>query len=136
MLPVCPLVSWDSTGSKMGQKPARKTQTRVSRAELPRCLWPRQSHLPAGTRCSTASSPEQFSSPAGLGVPGTLSCPLEHKRDFVKPRYALQRKENLVGAEFGLNIRIPSVSKLWNYLLKQTLGAPSTKVLKPDLQKL
>lgn len=85
MLPVCPLVSWDSTKSRMEKKPPRKRhRSQVSPGMLPHCLWPRQSHLPAGTRCSTASSPGQFSIAAGVEVPGTLSCPLEPKRDFVK----------------------------------------------------
>lgn len=84
MLPVCPLVSWDSTKSRMEKKKTTKNKPpRKSWGMLPHCPWPRQSHLPAGRGCSMASSPERLSIPGGVEVPGTSSCPLEPKKEIL-----------------------------------------------------
>lgn len=75
-----------------------------------------------------------FHSRRGGGARNLLLPSGTQKRDFVKP--LSKRKQNfLVGGEFGLESGIPSVSKLWNYRLKQTLGAPATEGFKTWLAK-
>lgn len=66
----------------------------VSRGVLPHCLWPRQSHLPAGARCSMAFSRELLSSSGELEVLGSLSCCLQSQQELVV-YYVLPRKRYL-----------------------------------------
>lgn len=95
---------------------AGKRRSQVSWGMLPRCLWPGQSPLPAGTRCSRASSPAPPSSPAGVEGPGTLPCPLEPKKEILWSHNNPQRKGELLGGrwELGLDFRNP--------FCQQTLG--------------
>lgn len=135
MLPVCPLVSWDSTKSRMEKKTNQKQTTQEELGNVTSLPLAKAKPPPSRKRMFHGIfSWTTFHSRRGGGARNLLLPSGTQKRDFVKP--LSKRKQNfLVGGEFGLESGIPSVSKLWNYRLKQTLGAPATEGFKTWLAK-